>query len=171
MKLTLENLPMYCTACGDCLLWNQGVQSGGHPQAHINGKPGVLVRRHLFTELLGQRIPKGHLVTTKCGNRLCLAPEHVITMSMSKLKARDYSEGRRIVATEYASRLRGRLSHGRVVLDWGKVAEIRAAGPEVTNTALAVKFGTSLKTIGNARRGKTWRVSHAASSVFTQGAW
>lgn len=161
---------MYCTACGDCLLWNQGVQSQGHPQAHINGKAGVLVRRYLFTELLGQRVPKGHLVTTKCGDRLCLALEHVTTMSMSKLKARDYSEGRRIVATEYPSRLRGMLAQGRSVLDWDKVAEIRAAGPEVTNTALAAKYGASLKTIGNARRGKSWRMSHAGSSVFTQGA-
>lgn len=166
MKLTLDTLHYYCTACGDCLLWNLGVNSTGYPQACIDGKQGQMVRRYLFTQLMGREIPSGHVATTKCDNRLCLEPEHQTTMKRGKVQERAYSKGKRIHALEYASRLAKAQEQGMAKLGWERARYIRSQPVERTNTAIAAELGVSHKVVSNVRRGRSWRENYGASSVF-----
>lgn len=167
MKLTLDTLPMYCEDCGGCLRWKLSVNSGGHPQAKLGGKSGQLVRRYIFTELLGRQVPPGCVVTTTCEDALCLEPSHIIAMKRGRVQKRVYDSGRRVIAAEYAATMRRREAKGLNALTWEKVAEIRAAHAQGLNDyELAARYGVARSTIYQARKGITWRHEAPASSVF-----
>jgi hypothetical protein len=166
MKLTLDTLHHYCTACGDCLLWNLGVNSTGYPQARLGQKQGQMVRRYVFTELMGRQIPRGHVVVATCDDRLCLEPSHLTTMKRGKVQERAYAKGKRIHALEYASRLAKAQEQGLATLGWERARYIRSQPAERTNTAIAAELGVSHKVVSNVRRGKSWRENYGISSVF-----
>jgi hypothetical protein len=168
VKITLGNLSMYCRDCGDCLLWAQSVNSTGYPQASI-GCTTVMVRRYVFTELLGQTIPKGCVIASRCGDRLCVAPEHLVAMKRGAVQALAYAAGRRVRGLEYSARLRAMEARGRTRLDWAMVREIRSRPREVTHAALAAEFGVSHKCMSRVRQGVTWRQQLPGSSVFALG--
>lgn len=169
MRLTLDNLAMYCHDCGDCLRWAQGLNSTGYPQANIGGKP-VMVRRYVFTELLKKQIPQGCCVTARCGDKTCVAPEHLVAMKRGSVLVLAYAQGKRMHAAEYGARLRQMQRTGRTSLDWAKVNEIRSRPASTTHAALAAEFGVSPRCISDARRGVSWRMQMPASSVFALGA-
>jgi hypothetical protein len=166
VKLTLETLPRYATECGDCLLWNQGLHCKGYPQANIDGRP-QLVRRYIFTELLGREIPKGCVVSSRCNEKLCIAPGCLMAMRWGKVQERSYRTGQRGGASEYAARLRSAERQGRLRLDWDKVREIRRRPDSATLVELAAEFGVSRRCIWDVRRGVSWRQQMPASSVFS----
>lgn len=73
--------------CGDCLRWNSSTSSnGGLPVMYFNGKSNQFVRRVLWTALHGE-LPAGHVVTTSCGDKLCVAPDH-LEATTKKVSAR-----------------------------------------------------------------------------------
>lgn len=65
-----------CTEDGDCWIWNLGVTSNGTPTCHPPGEKQISARRYLAIGM-GIKIA-GKLVTSKCCNKLCLAPDHVL---------------------------------------------------------------------------------------------
>lgn len=168
MKLTLESLPMYCQDCGDCLRWAQGVNNKGYPQANLDGKP-TMVRRYVFTELMGLVISPKCVVSSRCSDRMCVAPEHLIAMRRGAVQKRAYEQGRRMHAAEYGARLRDMQRRGKTALDWPQVREIRARDAKLTHGELAREYGVSRRCISDVRRGITWRMSMPASSVFALG--
>jgi hypothetical protein len=166
MKLTLDSLPMYCTDCSGCLLWRQGVNSMGYPQANLDGKGGQLVRRYVFTVLMGRDVPPGCVVSARCGSPICCSPDHLVAMKRGKVLELAYETGKRSGAMEYAARLDKAISEGRATLDWNKVHDIRSRPSAVPHTTLAAEFGVKPKAIAAVRRGLSWRPSPAVCSVF-----
>lgn len=166
MILTLQNLHMYCKDCGDCLLWSQGVNNTGYPQATLEGQPGTMVRRYIFTRLLGRTIEPGKVVSSRCDNRLCCSPEHLIGMRRGSVQERSYKTGKRLSAAEYANRLAASQRAGISVLTWDKVHSIRARPFSESDAAIAREFGVHPRTICKVRNGTSWRQQMAVSSVF-----
>jgi hypothetical protein len=166
MKLALDTLPMYCHECGDCLLWALGRNSQGYPQARLDGKPW-LVQRYVAAVLLGRAIPPRSVVTTRCGEKLCVSPAHVFVQTRSSVMRRCYATNRRMHAAEYARRLQSMQARGQVKLSWGLVEQIRARPASETTAQIAREFGASVRAVANVRAFRTWRYHMAAASVFS----
>lgn len=156
--LSLENLPRYCREDGGCLIWRLGCNSGGYPIAHINGKGGKLVRRHVFLDLLGRRLTKGQRVGTRCGHKLCLAPACLCARTV----AQDGAARKKVLPATYRAI---RAQAADVKLDMAKARAIRA-DESSTLDELAARYQCHKKTIWNAKAGKTWPDATNGSSVF-----
>lgn len=166
MKLTLETIPMYCTACGDCQLWGQGVNGQGYPIACIAGRV-VNVRRYILAELMGQAIGQRHRATSRCRNRRCVSPSCLRVTTASEIMRRTYATGARSHVSEYARRLLTAQRLGLTRYTPAEVAAIRAEPAELSDAALARKYGGSRSAVSDIRRGRTWRTGLGGSSVWT----
>jgi hypothetical protein len=165
MKLTIKTLPMYCRAYGRCLHWAQGTNGAGYPQCNVGGK-AVLVRRHVYRDLLGKPLAPRQPIVSQCGHRLCVTPGCLRVTSQSRLLADCYADGRRGGAGEYLARLAKAQTEGWTKLDWGKVDEIRALPLDMTDIEIGRLYGVHAKTVQHVRAGKSWRTAANASSVF-----
>lgn len=165
MKLSLETLPMYVDECGDCWMWKLSCNGQGYPQANIDGKQW-LTGRYIVQVLQGREVPRGFVVTTRCVDRKCVNPDHLMVAKRGTVLQRTYDRGRRMQAKEYVSRVRHFERMGRTVLDFEKAADIRSRDAKVTNAALAREFGVNPNTISKVRSGKSWRMQMPAASVF-----
>jgi hypothetical protein len=163
MKLTLENLPMFCTEEGDCLLWNLSLNSTGKPQARLEGKSGSLVQRYVYQTLMGKQLQPGRRITTRCQNPICVAPGCLFASTFSAILKRSYATGKRSTSDEYAARLGRHISAGKTKLTAEIAQQIRES--EETGIALARKHGVNPDTIYRIRQGLSWR-SPLVSSVF-----
>ena len=161
--LTLEQIHARCEEEGDCWLW-PGATINGYPQARIGDKGGQMLRRYIFTVLLGNELPLGRVVASICENRLCCAPAHLFSMTYSKRLRLAYKRGSRNQAMEYIKRRETRRQQG-TVLDMEKARQIRAREDE-PNAVLAAEFGVHPKTIYSVKAGLTWREHAPNSSVF-----
>lgn len=91
---TLETVHQRCTDDGDCWMWAQAVNSGGHPMASVERRPGVLVRRVAFTLAKGPITP-GLSIQNTCRRKLCCNPAHMAAVSNSAILTEAYASGRR----------------------------------------------------------------------------
>lgn len=162
MKLTLDNLHMYCDEEGECLLWKLSLNQKSHPQARLEGRT-QLVRRYVYLTLMGRRLPAKHHVSVRCGNPLCIAPECLVARTQSLSVKLSYANGRRCMTAEYAGRLDRIEKQGWTKLTREAVDLIRAS--KEPHTVLAERFNVHRKTIAAARSGRYWRLP-AANSVF-----
>lgn len=166
MILTPETLAMYVDDCGDCMLWKLGTNGQGYAQARLNGQP-QLVGRYIVQAWKQQKVSSRHAVTTRCGDRRCVAPDHLVVRLRGAIQADSYANGKRRPAGEYAERLRKVERMGWTSLTWDKVRQIRAMPEDMSHAEIARQFGASHKAVSEARRGVTWRQQAPASSVFT----
>ena len=130
---------------GECWEW-QGGYSGKpkYPQMRIEGK---LCKAHRVAYTLANGpIPDGLLVRHTCDNRKCVKPDHLIVGTTADNVADRVARGRSACGA----------THGSAKLTPALVAEIRAS--DETERSLAERMGVHPSAIGNARRGKTWRV-------------
>jgi hypothetical protein len=166
LKLTLETLRYYAHDCGDCLLWKQGTNGAGYPQATIDGKGGQMVRRYIFTHLMGKELRTRQVVTSRCDTKLCISPDHLISSWMGKIQERSYRTGKRMSRVEYTGRLERSIRSGWSKLGWEDIAKIRAEPESVSHAEIGRLYGIHHKTASKIRRGLSWRVSAMNSSVF-----
>ena len=80
-KLLASILARTRAAEGGCLLWTGSVNGTGYPKIFIPGR--LLGRRWhtrtwLYARMRGAEVPLGHVVTTRCGNPRCIAPDHLL---------------------------------------------------------------------------------------------
>lgn len=61
----------------DCLIWTGGLHPQGYPMARIDNKM-YLVSRYMMEEHIGYKLKKQQRVKNRCGNKLCVNPEHYI---------------------------------------------------------------------------------------------
>ena len=167
MKLTLDTLPMYCTSYGQCLLWDQSVNSAGYPQATLDGIGGRMVRRYVYS-LMGKELQKNLIVSPSCGQKLCVSPDCLEGTRFSAVLKRSYKDGARSTAAEYCARLERAKVSGMAKLTPDQVADIRSRAHE-GSTALASEFAVAGSTIRDILRGKSWRTTSPQASVFTWG--
>lgn len=157
---------MYCDTDGDCLLWRNGVNGQGYPQANINGKV-VLVRRYVYTCLCGKKLGKYEPLASLCDNKLCVSPDCIRKTTHTEVLRRAYKHGKRNTAMEYAARLRRASEDGMCKLSWEKVQQIRELSPTHSDSELGRRYGVHHKTIGSIRKGKSWRMVTKGSTAFT----
>lgn len=136
---------------GDCWLW-AGSRSNGVPTMCYLGNV-IAVRRAILQD---QGVVLGKYVATySCMSPLCVCPEHTVRTTRLNVqeratKARSYQQGL-VRRTKLAAAARARLGK----LTPAQVAEIRA-DPR-SQRKLAAVYGVTQTTIGNIKRGATWR--------------
>lgn len=162
---TLDTVRNRCTEEGECWLWDQSLNSCGYPQACIDGK-NTRVQRYIFAVLLGRRLQSRWVVTAKCRNKRCCAPDCLEAITRGELLKRAYASGARNTDTEYQRRQQQAIKQGWArKLDADKAREIRARVDEGINV-LAAEYGVHRKTIVGVRSGRYWRETLRGASVF-----
>jgi len=147
---SLERFADRIEEVGDCLEWTGGINSAGHPIAHLDGIGGTLVRRWIAQQE-GRHIA-GKLIRMKCGNRLCVHPEHMATMTRKQLHQGLAKTGAHASLSKRLSCVRARLRTSKLSLE--QVREIRASADPVRD--LSARYGVSGSTIRNVRTGRSW---------------
>ena len=129
----------------DCILHTGCVANSGYGLKSLNGKT-MSAHRAAYIQSNGA-IPEGMVIMHSCDNPLCVNPEHLIAGTQKENRMDCVTKGRHNAP-------KGE-NHYRAKLTAEVVREIRASS--LTNTELAEVYGTSRRTISDARRGKTWR--------------
>lgn len=152
MTKLLERIQSHVIEVGECWEWQGSLQSKS-PTPTMNFKNQVKpVRRHL-AEAMELKLD-GKLVTYKCGNPLCVHPDHIIAITRKKLQQR--------IAKEQAHHLnplrRKKISdaarkNGKLTPELAQA--IRDA--DGTQREIAKQFGITQATVSVIKRGVTWR--------------
>lgn len=161
-----ETLAMRCTEEGNCLLWNQGVNNKGYPQTRINGATRM-VRRYVYTELMGKEVNAGRVVSTKCNNKRCISKFCLVSKTPGACLSEAYRTGARSATHEYADRLQRAIKYGMSKLSAEIALHIRTERLHETNCSLAREYGVHAKTIASIKKGKSWKQRMGPSSVFS----
>lgn len=78
----------------ECWIW-KGARSSGTPQMFVSvpGTSGtsLSVRRIIWEQTRGEDVPAGHVVTTSCGDQICVNPNHLVRMSRREFALRNGS--------------------------------------------------------------------------------
>lgn len=159
--VTLDDIKARCEVQGKCWIWTAGVGSHGRPEVRAKGKV-QLVANYVFFDLMGNKRQKGHVVSTRCRQALCVSEDCLLQRTRSAVLRESHRTGVRNAAD--AARQRNPGESNLAKLDWQKVGQIRARGPSDLE-ALEAEFGVCRKTLQNVLRGMTWRVK--TNSVFT----
>ena len=125
---------------GGCLTWTRGFSDRGYPRIWSGERH--LGRRFLVELLRGRAVPAGYVVTTSCGRRDCISPEHLRVVTHAA------NQAERIKHKPADVRLRmTRARRARAKLGLEGAREMRRLAAEGhTATALARQFGVSLWT-------------------------
>lgn len=169
-KWTLKTVRDRSEQEGACWLWARDINvRTGFPQACINGKSGMSVRRFVFTCLMRKELPKGHVVSTTCGNKACVSPRCLVAKTYGEVLSDAYKTGARWITR--ASQLERTMDRkGHVKLDLTKAREIRAS--KESSDYWARKCGVNRRTINKVRANQSWPEPQVAvnASVFTWAA-
>lgn len=135
----------------DHLVWT-GSTSNGHPAMRLKGK-NVLVRRAIWEDHHGP-IPYGKIIRCTCGDKLCVAIEHLTLTTYKKLAL---ALGPAVMAGPVRS---AAIARAKRVPKYAKLTEqivryIRSSNE--TGVALARRYGVPQQRISNIRTGKVWR--------------
>lgn len=77
-----DKLDQHCEESGDCMLWGGPLVQRKFPVLNVDRKK-LYVKRHamqLMGHVLGRKV-----VTSKCGNQLCVNPEHLVLVTKAKM--------------------------------------------------------------------------------------
>lgn len=152
MSQLIEQINARCIDVGDCWEWQGAMQAcGSTPMVRIKQKT-ISVRR-LLLQHLGVNV-QGKVCTYKCGNALCVNPEHLEAVSRKKLSKR-VAESTRYAANVMRKAKLACKARTRSKLTAEQVAEIKQA--EGTQRQIAARYGVSQATISSIMRGRTWR--------------
>lgn len=158
---TMETVRGRCTEDDRCLIWNQGVNSGGYPVTSINGKPGTSVRKFIFTELLGRTVPNGKRITSRCDNRRCCSEHCLMAQAIGTIIKRGYEK--RCMTPAGLALLQERCPFSK--LDREKARQIRTSTE--STKVIAARYGISAASASAIRRGEAWREPPVlVSSIF-----
>lgn len=162
--MTLDDILARCDDVGECLLWRGSCnKTSGIPMVSLSfSQRGVSARRAVY-EMSGREIPRGHCVWPKCGNRLCLHPEHLIAGSRKQLGRHLRAQGRTRTPAVLAKCARNGRVNARLSVEIAREIRISTASSQ----ELADRYGVNKSTINNVRRGESWRETVRGASVFS----
>jgi len=134
---------------GDCWIWTGATVQGGRPYLTINYKRVAV--RALMAKAKGIW-QEGHVNPSKCGNPLCVNPDHVVSITkrqhMRQLGKIGGTDPKRLVMIQS-------MHHPLRKLDDSQVLEIRSSGESCAS--LAKQYGVSACLISRVRLHKTRR--------------
>jgi hypothetical protein len=165
----LKTIQDRCIEEGECWLWAQHLQSGGHPTASHGGKP-TLVRRRAF-ELGKGYLPncRTHAIVNTCDNTICCNPDHLASITRAELVRRSYKQTR-VTAMEYPARLAARVRQGTTKLNLELARELRLNEAKETAAVAAARLEVSESLVNKIRQGLIWREAAPNCSVFNMTA-
>lgn len=153
VTITLDHLRSYCDTSTGCWIWGGATTQMGYPIIK-NGKRGCLFARREAARLAGMTLERAEPVTTTCGNRLCLNPEHLqksTTQAIAKAAALRGAYSTQPRAKAIAERRRGGAG---AKLTMEQAREIRAS--QDSGPVLAERYGVNRSLINSIRRGEAW---------------
>jgi len=162
----LELLWQHTDRRGDCWLW-QGAVSKGYGRFTYLGV-NRQAHRWVYEEAIGP-IPRGAYVLQRCGNHLCMRPEHLYTGDHAQSMRQRDAFGRTARGSRHGSKTRpdrvvSGEDHWDSRLDWPTVREIRARQADGESTrALARHYGVRQNTIWKITSGRAWKEPTHAS--------
>lgn len=148
-KHTIESLKARTVEEGDCWNWT-GYLGNKVPAVSHDGKMTSV--RRLFRDLMGNPVKKGWFVLPKCGNSVCVNPDHSKLLSPKQFtqhmgKSAIGSLTRRMKIQAYKQRTVGKLT-------WDKADEIRLSTEP--SREVAARYGVDKSLVCRIRAGKAW---------------
>ena len=159
--LTLQNLKSRCTEEGDCWLWDGYTTNNWVPATYIAGER-LTVRRAVWQMLGKPAIPAGYVISTTCGNSLCVNPAHLRQTTSGQL-LRERNRNGKGEALRIARMTATRRRAADIKLSREKVEHIRSSS--ATGKELAAQFGVHHSTISKIRTHKSWRGGSAMALI------
>lgn len=150
---------------GNCVIWQQGLNSHGYPQGRWDNRP-VLVARLVIQHRDKRPMSRKECAVAACGNRLCVSEICLKRTNRSVVMRRSYRSGARDLSKERIARNQIAIDKGWAKLDWQKVDEIRAKYPHKNITQLAQEYGMSQKAVSKVVRNLSWVRCEIPASVF-----
>lgn len=164
MSLSLAEILAKCEPYGECLLWTGGlVYEGGQPRIWIDRKPHS-ARRVVFGLARGE-IAEGRRIGLKCGERLCLHPEHMRQMTTTELLTEHHRRQGGLTPSHIAACTASarRRSNNRMDMDIARA--IRAS--EEPASVLAKRYNLCKATVCKVRRNERWAEHARGASIFS----
>lgn len=152
MEALAQFIRSRCEEFGDCWEWQGALQSCGVTPM-INYKQRVISVRRLIAEHQGHDLV-GKVATYKCGNELCVNPDHVHVITRKRLSKRltkdlkYHTDPVRMKKLAIAAR-----AHGKLTMEMAQ--QIREAPGKQRD--IAKQYGVSQATVSVIKRGITWR--------------
>jgi predicted XRE-type DNA-binding protein len=152
MSALIDQINARCVEVGDCWEWQGAMQAcGSTPVVRINQKT-IGVRR-LLLQHLGVNV-RGKVCTYKCGNPLCVNPEHLEAIGRKKLSRRLVKETNYTAGVLRKAKLADKArARGKLTAEIAQ--EIKQA--EGTQREIAARYGVSQATVSAIKRGETWK--------------
>ena len=143
-----------CKEDGDCWIWQKGRSGNGTPTLHPPGGGRQIGARRYLAAGLGLSI-EDRFVTTTCRNKLCMAPEHLLVVTRSKLGKLNHAH------TGYASNIARckkisdtkRSRYAKLTLE--QAIDIRQSS-EILEVS-AQRYSISKATAQRIRAGEAWK--------------
>jgi len=153
MVYTLPTLLARTEEVGDCLEWQGGYTTNGHPQTKHDGKPWMV--RRLVLALSGVSIKPGYIVATTCGNLRCINRDHLVQRSERQHMLRMGALGKQSDHLRSAKIANTKRASAQAKLTEAQVREIRASTG--TLRELAERYGVNKSRICGIRLGRMWK--------------
>ena len=133
---------------GDCWEW-QGYCAYGTPSVCHQGK--MISVRRLFTQLLGNIVRDGYYVP-KCGNGLCVNPEHTTYNDPKQHMKKAARKALQSPTRRLKIQIHKRATNAKLTQE--KADEIRCS--EGPSRLIAEKYGVNKSVVCRIRAGKAW---------------
>ena len=137
-----------------CWTWKFRTTKHGYGQLSRQRHGKVMnlnAHRVAYATFIGP-IPDGLMVCHSCDNRRCINPNHLFLGTATDNMRDAVTKGRLRIPSH---RPRGE-ANANAKLTAHQVAEIRRLKGQYSRSALAIKYGVSLRCIGMIHSGKTW---------------
>lgn len=161
--LDLRKIADRCEEEGDCLIWQQGVNSHGIPFAQHNGRQQS-IRRLVYQLAKGVELDGSILAIVKCGNSRCLNDGHILALSRGAFTRRMAKAGKMGVNSACDRRRIAAQNRPSNKINAAIAAQIRAASG--SQMERAQQFGVSQSLVAKIDRGVCWAPLAAGSSIF-----
>lgn len=148
---TIESLLARAVEEGECFHWT-GYFARGVPHVHHNGKMQAV--RRVMWELMGKKVADG-FYSTKCNNKDCINPKHIVLRSKDEhiayMNSQEFSIERRLNMTL------ARRRRDDVRLSEQLAREIRMADGRYED--IGSQYGVTKAVVSRIKRGVYWAES------------
>ena len=135
---------------GDCLLWTGPSNGAGYPLIRIQRSNHTV--RTILVVLYKRTKNKNQVVTTTCGNKGCIHPDHIKVVSQKSIFKPSEKQYQSPIRN---AKISAHARANRAKLNIDQAREIRMS--EKTQRELALEYGVNKATISNIKSGKTWK--------------
>jgi len=163
--VNVEHVYARCIEEGDCLLWQGYCAPKGVPQmSDGETRRSISARRWLYQQMVG-RVPDGKQVCVTCGNRLCLAREHMKPLTQREKMNLAASRGACSRPDATVNRTLAKRRRAKLTAEQVRSIRRRIASGEAY-WRIASDVGVCTAHIGQIAVNKRWREVTANASVF-----